>query len=133
MHASTLRTFPRPSYVLECVAKRTFFAQYIYISPAEPTKTDFEWILPMYASVSQDGLLSDIVSTLGMLALAQSHKDPSIRLASRQRYTRVLNRTMAALEDNKNVRSDETLATVSLLALHEVMTVLSTSTARGIR
>jgi len=115
------------------VAKRTFFAQYIYISPAEPTKTDFEWILPMYASVSQDGLLSDIVSTLGMLALAQSHKDPSIRLASRQRYTRVLNRTMAALEDNKNVRSDETLATVSLLALHEVMTVLSTSTARGIR
>lgn len=105
--------------MLAATAECVFFAQYVNIG-AGFTKTDFGYVSPMYANATTDGMLADIVLALGMLALAKKVKDRAVMLAAAQRYTRALRQTQAALDDSKRVTSDETLTTVSLLALHEV-------------
>ncbi|KAK5113609.1 hypothetical protein LTR85_010838 [Meristemomyces frigidus] len=107
-----------PSFVLGVTAPNIFFTQFVNIGSGY-TKTDFDFVKSIYPTVSENGMLADMVSALGMLSVARKNNEQSIRLAAAQKYARALCLTQQALEDADRVRLDETVATVALLALHE--------------
>lgn len=108
-----------PTFVLVGTAHNVFFAQYVNITSGH-NKTEFDFVKTVYAGASADEMLADIIAALGMLFLARKNGDQSVKLAATHKYARALGLTQAALEDAERVKSDETIATVSLLALHEV-------------
>lgn len=117
--STLINSFPTASFCLDQGAQFTFFNQYIYAGTG-PSKTELNWLVPTYQAAKPDGTLSEIVAALGLLALAKGQEDRSIELIAAKKYTSALRKTHSCLKSVSLAKSDETLATVVLLALHEV-------------
>lgn len=104
-------------------AHTVFFRQYVHAATG-PSKTEMNWVIPIFGQAKSSGPLSDIVAALGLVALVGAGSDPSIRRLAAQKYSSSLKKTHLALRDDVEAKSDETMATIILLALHEVGCVL---------
>ena len=81
---------------------------------------DFDFITPLWGHARADHLLSNMVAALGAVFLASRSKDRNLIMRAGQKYSRVLQKSTAALCNVEIAKSDEMLATVWLLALYEV-------------
>jgi len=107
-----------------------FFAEYSNAALGV-IKTELHFVSAVYKSARSDGMLTDIVASLGILALARKSQDRSLLLAADSKYSGALKQTQSALANMATAKSDETLATISLLALHEVSHALLITVGKG--
>ncbi|KAK4551641.1 hypothetical protein LTR86_011015 [Recurvomyces mirabilis] len=107
-----------PQPVLTSTACGVFFTEYLN-STAGFARCDFDFISPIYGKVEADGMLASMVATLGITFIARKSKSRSLLPAAGHCYSRVLRLTAAALLNSETAKSDEMLATIWLLALHE--------------
>lgn len=114
----TLHAFPEASFVLTAAGTQVFFSQYIHVGN-DVSKTDYAHVESIHALANTDGMLSDIVAGLGLLALAQQADDRRLVYEATSKYSHALRQTQVALKCPVRARSDEAVATVALLALHE--------------
>lgn len=113
--------FPVIKYCVDQGAQFAFFRQYVYAATG-PSKTDLNWIVPVYDNSKPDGALSDITAALGLLAISRGNEDFSLQAVASRKYSLALKKLQYALASATLAKSDETLTTVILLALHEVST-----------
>ncbi|EMD00451.1 hypothetical protein BAUCODRAFT_20551 [Baudoinia panamericana UAMH 10762] len=119
---SAPKVFPQPKYLLRNAATSAFFAEYVSICQG-PVKTDFDFVLSVYDKSKPHGMLSNAVAALGTLVVAKRNSDPTIWTAAAVEHACTLKQIRSSLEDAVVAIRDETLATVSLLALHEGLSV----------
>ena len=67
------------------------------------------------------GALTDAVVSLGMVGLSNANRSSNIMVAARQKYNYALRATNCALGNLEDAKSDQTLVTVMLLSLYEVV------------
>lgn len=83
-------------------------------------KTHFDFISQTHDTAPPDGMLIDMVASMGILTLSHKHCDPTLRQRADTIYARALHRSSRALDNNQMAKSDEMLSTVWLLTIHEV-------------
>ena len=110
---------PDHRYIMTSIASSAFFTEYCNPSGGF-VKCDFDFISPIYQHAKADDILAKMVTTLGISSLARKSKDPSLHTVAHQEYCSVLRMSAEVLYDTESAKSDEMLATVWLLALHEV-------------
>jgi hypothetical protein len=117
-HGRDGRLFACTTY--EDLAIAFFFTHYLTVnSPSDKAHLDF---LPsMCSALLMDSPLPSAIVSVGMAGLANKKKAPEIMIAARRKYTSALSLTMAALSKTASATTDQTLITVILLGLYEVM------------
>lgn len=118
-----LKAFPNSEFWIEGNAKAVFFDQYVNVSSRNSAvKTDLGFVPYIYGDTATNGMLESVVSALGLAFLQQ--RDPSDQALQHfaiRRYFSALRLTSRALQDQTLAKSDEALATVLLLAVHELV------------
>lgn len=112
--------FPDHRFTLNSTATFVFFAEYCNPAAAGFVRFDFDFVSPIYGLVKSNGMLVEMVASLGIIFLARNLMDRSLIVAAAQRHSHVLKMSAQALADVETAKSDEMLATVWLFALHEV-------------
>ncbi|KAK4496373.1 hypothetical protein PRZ48_012353 [Zasmidium cellare] len=126
VEVSSVKAFPAGLFWLEGNAQNIFFQQYT----CGPNKSELDFANSVFSSRQTTGMLESIITALGLVALPEHRNMVMMNLASKK-YLSALQQTQTALQDPKRARSDETLATVLLLGLHELVAVDDSSSDRS--
>ena len=102
------------------VATNLFFDRYISVW-LNHSKNELDFVASMYGQAAPDGMLANIVSALGFASLPKHMADRSLRLLATEKYAAALRQTQRALRDPVLSKKDETMATIVLLGLHELV------------
>lgn len=111
--------FPDQEDILSSTATGAFFHEYCN-SDAGFVRYDFDFVSPIHGHCEGDGLLASMVASLGLIFIARKSKQQALMRTAAQKYSRVLRMSARFLSDTDTAKSDELLATVWLLSLHEV-------------
>lgn len=127
VEVGSVNAFPATAFWLEGNAKSIFFQQYT----CGPDKSELDFANSVYSSRQTTGMLEVIITALGLAALPKENKTVATKNFASQNYLSALRQTHIALLDPKRAKSDETLATVLLLGLHELVAVEDSATDRN--
>ncbi|KAF2166933.1 hypothetical protein M409DRAFT_54695 [Zasmidium cellare ATCC 36951] len=116
---SVVSAFPTASFWLEGNAKNIFFQQYT----CGPDKSELDFANSVYRSRQTTGMLESIITALGLVALPKENRNMAMMNLASRKYLSALQQTQTALLEPRRAKSDETLATVLLLGLHELVAV----------
>ncbi|KAF2717692.1 hypothetical protein K431DRAFT_288302 [Polychaeton citri CBS 116435] len=112
------RQFPDQADTLSSAASCVFYKEYCNPN-AGFADYDYDFVSPMRWHVRSDELLASMVTSLGFIFIARMSNDRSFITAAARQYSRVLRLSAGLLTDIESAKSDEMLATVWLLSLHE--------------
>lgn len=99
-----------------------FFNNFCHSSLASSKVHGRLYFLPrVYSQLSPRNTLAQIISSIGMAAMASTFKCPEMMFAAREKHTSVLRATNVALQDPHEAKTDSTLVTVLLLGIFEVI------------
>ena len=112
-------TFPPPLTVLRTAAIETFSTQYACIGTAG-AKTDFDFVLEVYGSLGTESMLADVMAAIGFLVLEKQTGNHFLGTTALEQYAKAVAKLRKVVSGEENALSDQTVSTISLLALHEV-------------
>jgi hypothetical protein len=92
-----------------------------YVLP-NPTSTNgyLDYLSILYSKRPTSAALSEVITSLGMAGISNLRKSSEIMVEARRSYATALRLTNTALADPTQVKTDETLMAVLLLAFYEV-------------
>lgn len=112
-----IRSFSIP---LEDEATYYFFHNFVSQDPA--SLQAYSHVLPVvYRQNSSFNALPKIIEAIGLAGISNVKQAPELMVAAGQKYARALRAITASIQDSKEASTDQTLITVMLLGLFEVL------------
>jgi hypothetical protein len=115
------RMLGAPGNVFHTAAVNEFFTQYVHPG-CRGKKSDFDFVLDVYNSSASTGMLADVIDAVGTLLIIRRSNYRSLNDMALNKYAQALKKLRKSIEQSQDAESDQTLATISLLALHESLT-----------
>ncbi|PIA93976.1 hypothetical protein CB0940_04437 [Cercospora beticola] len=120
MQDGQMSTIASPNYHATVAAANLFFDRYISVW-LRHTKNELDFVAPLYGQAKTDSMLSNIVTALGLASLPTREEKRSFRVLAGEKYSEALRQTQRSLRYPTLAQRDETVATVILLALYELV------------
>ena len=120
MQDRQMSTITSPNFYATVAAANLFFDQYISVW-LKHTKNELDFVAPLYGQAKADSMLSNIVTALGLASLPTQQEKRFFRVLAGEKYSKALRQTQKSLQNPTLARRDETVATVVLLALYELL------------
>jgi hypothetical protein len=101
-----------------------FFFQNYVLGGNDLSKGNFDYLPELYGSEEIGSGLADSVASLGMVGLANFWKAPNIMSNAAIKYNSAMRTISSQLRDVEQAKSDQTLVSILLLGLYEVLYTL---------
>ncbi|GIZ44051.1 hypothetical protein CKM354_000726000 [Cercospora kikuchii] len=113
-------TLASPAYHATIVAANLFFERYVSVWLAH-SKNELDFVAPLYIQAKADSMLSNVVTALGLASLSTQQGDRTLAVIAGEKYSKSLCQVQKSLQDPRLAQTDETVATVILLGLYELV------------
>jgi hypothetical protein len=98
-----------------------FFFQNYVLGGHDLSKGNFDYLADIYGTEEIGSGLADSVAALGMVGLANFWKAPNIMSNAIFKYNSAMHTTSSQLRDVQQFKSDQTLISILLMGLYEVL------------
>jgi hypothetical protein len=98
-----------------------FFFQNYVLGGQDMSKGSLDYLSDLYSSEEIGSGLADSVASLGMVGLANFWKAPNIMSNAAIKYNSAMRSISSQLRDVEQAKSDQTLVSILLMGLYEVL------------
>lgn len=103
----------------------TYYFFYNFVSQDPASLQTYSHVMPtVYRQNSSFNALPNIIEAIGLAGVSNVKQAPQLMAAAGMKYTRALRAITASIQDPKEASTDQTLITIMLLGLFEVLYTL---------
>ena len=118
-------TTPLRSLSVPVEDEATYYFFHNFVSQDPASLQPYSHVMPIvYRQSSSSNALPNIIEAIGLACVSNVKQAPQLMAAAGQKYASALRAITASIQDSKEASTDQTLITVMLLGLFEVLHTL---------